>query len=611
LNQTEKSINHILCNGYISILVDEEENNYYRNKHCALSAQLNLSTLVLVSELRPSSVINYYVGINIMFSFTGNRFEINGAASGCYGDFTFDPITKLCANLICPDGFVKQEQLCIYNSPLYKHISRPNYLDMMENDSKDELYLLNENFLLLDRLKGSNSESIFEDSMNQMTAMSLETNASTESYYLQNFLPNHPLFCNMGSLETLKADKFISFKDGYFEILHKEVILSIFLPKIRFSVSAKVSKLNSTIQFLDLEFFLCSNRFLLNCSTFLTSYEFNNYKIINNTIYFKENFSVILDGDQYEIVDSNLYICHRDVASSDDVELLHFILMVSFFSLSMICILPSIVLQIMISGVQTCPAKCFLSYSVSWFMTQFGVILAIFMSSQMCLALAIALHYLWLCIFTWSSVLAFDLVKMLNACTKTIKREFKNNSLFMKYSVAGWGLPFIVVMVSNVIDYMHLTSFDLKYGDNDICWIGNRDAAVLTFILPTSVSIFFNVACLGVSLHGLQIAKRNSKYLQKTKKDQQRWIIFLQMFFMCGGSWVLAFVTNNVHLELLDVVNTVLNGCHGVYILIITTRNSKVKRWLAIQMKRFRTKSTANGSQSNSFNVNNIKNTKF
>lgn len=161
--------------------------------------------------------------------------------------------------------------------------------------------------------------------------------------------------------------------------------------------------------------------------------------------------------------------------------------------------------------------------------------------------------------------------------------------------------------------YVSLTSFDLQYGNQNICWIGNVDAVLLTFVLPTGTSTFFNVVCLGVSLHGLEIAKRNSKYLQKTKKDKQRWLMFLQMFIMCGGSWVLAYAASNVPFELLKVTNIVLNGCQGIYILIITTKDSKVKRWLAVQMKRLRTRSTtSSGPQTNSTdNVNNIKNTKL
>lgn len=611
VDQTETAIDHILCNGYISILLDETENIYFRNKHCALSAQRNLSTLVLVAELRSSMVINQ-MGMNIMFHFTGIKFEISGAASRCYGDFTFDPITKFCANLICPDGFIKKEQLCVYNDPLYKHTSRPKALDMVEGYSKHYVYLFNENFILFDSFEESydDSKDMFDD---QLNAMFLETNISTEVYYLQNFLPNHPLFCNIGRLETLKAEKFTSFKDGYFEILHKEVILSFYLPNTRFSISAKVPKPNSTVEFSDIKIFLCIKKFVLNCSTFLTSYESNDYEIMNNKVYFKENVSVILDSAQYKIIDSKLYICHTDTIYSNDNGKLDFILTVLFFSLSLMCILPSIVLQIMVRGIQTCPAKCFLSYSITWFTAQFSFILAIFMPSQVCSAFALTLHYLWLCIFSWSSVLAFDLVKTLNACTKTFKRDFKNNSLFVKYSIAGWGLPLLVVVVSNVVDYVSLTSFDLQYGNQNICWIGNVDAVLLTFVLPTGTSTFFNVVCLGVSLHGLEIAKRNSKYLQKTKKDKQRWLMFLQMFIMCGGSWVLAYAASNVPFELLKVTNIVLNGCQGIYILIITTKDSKVKRWLAVQMKRLRTRSTtSSGPQTNSTdNVNNIKNTKL
>ncbi|XP_062575065.1 adhesion G-protein coupled receptor G6-like [Saccostrea cucullata] len=255
-------------------------------------------------------------------------------------------------------------------------------------------------------------------------------------------------------------------------------------------------------------------------------------------------------------------------------------------------------LQINIRGIQTCPAKCFLSFSLSWFIAQFSFTLPPFLPSRVCLTFAMLLHYLWLCIFSWSSILSFDLVKSLNACSKTLKREFKNNSLFVKYCIVGWGLPLLIVGLSNVLE-ISLSTFTLQYGARNICWIGNSDALLLAYILPASTFLFFNMICLAVSLHGLEIAKRNSRNLQKTRKDRQRWLMYLQMFFLCGGCWIFAYVANNVSLLWMHTLNLILNGSQGVFILIMTTRDSKVKRWIRIKMKCLEP-DNSNTSQSNS-----------
>ena len=109
----------------------------------------------------------------------------------------------------------------------------------------------------------------------------------------------------------------------------------------------------------------------------------------------------------------------------------------------------------------------------------------------LCSIFAVAIHYVYLCRFSWMSVMGSELVRSFYNIKKLNKSAAENWKLLTLYMLLAWLSPLIIVIPTIIVNFTVEDS--VNYGVGSSCWINQPIALIVTFVVPVGLSIIFNV----------------------------------------------------------------------------------------------------------------------
>ena len=174
-----------------------------------------------------------------------------------------------------------------------------------------------------------------------------------------------------------------------------------------------------------------------------------------------------------------------------------------------------------------------------------GPVSQAFPITQLCAAVAILLHFFFLAQFVWMSVMSFEVVwKFYRAKKLIVDSERDKLHLFVAYIILGWGLPFLITMVSIIVNFT--TTGLVLYGvlaDGSLgsCWINHLESAVIAFLLPLVLSLSFNLIMFIVVVVYNAAASRSQAKLKKAKNISFFRVTFA-IFSITGLTWIFGFL---------------------------------------------------------------------
>lgn len=321
----------------------------------------------------------------------------------------------------------------------------------------------------------------------------------------------------------------------------------------------------------------------LNCSASLTFY--------SNGTFLKFNSSISIIGtnqiySEKEFIpdDSGIFVCEKPPwYDLYDIRVLSTIVT---FTISVTCLIIAFLIHLCTKTYNSTHDRCILSFSGALFFAQTASLVP-HMNTDFCKANAILLHYLWLAVFNWTSVMAFDLAYTFSVCRISVLRSTDSQSLFKKYSLIGWFLPFVIVLICVLLDLFH-ESVNFGYGSMIHCWISNKTAVYISTTIPVVICLIFNFACIGVSIYGIEYVKKRSLQVQKNTKDSRRCTVYLQISIMLGVTWILAYVVMAYPALWLQMTHNIVNGCQGVYVLVMTIKHPKVLKGVSSRLQMYK-----------------------
>lgn len=164
-------------------------------------------------------------------------------------------------------------------------------------------------------------------------------------------------------------------------------------------------------------------------------------------------------------------------------------------------------------------------------------------STIVCTAMAVLLHFFFFASFTWSSVMAYDLLKtfVLDSGDSHLRTSSTKKTM-TKYCVYGWGTPLFICLVCLLLD--ETSSIEIGYGNESICWISNTLALAIIFGAPIGLILLFNSIVFvlitravhvglkhSVELHGLQGGTRSEEVSASEPKQPSRFMNLVVCIF--------------------------------------------------------------------------------
>lgn len=215
----------------------------------------------------------------------------------------------------------------------------------------------------------------------------------------------------------------------------------------------------------------------------------------------------------------------------------------------------------------------------------------------LCSAVAVLLHYFFLCSFVWMLLEGFQLYVMLIEVFEVERSRIKWYYLF------GYGFPLIVVSLCSFF-------FPGNYGTTEYCWLAPNAMVLYSFILPIGFVIVINLVFLSMTIV-VMCRHANKTLAVKKPRDQSRsaflrtWLrgaLFLS--FLLGLTWAFG-ILHIIYESLISAyLFTIFNTLQGVFIFVFhCLLNEKIRNEYKVLLGRVKCLKRLTGSGQDSANL--------
>ena len=309
---------------------------------------------------------------------------------------------------------------------------------------------------------------------------------------------------------------------------------------------------------------------------------------------------VVLDSGVYSIRGTELLVCYdalhatmpyiRSYDNGDDDNktrnMILEILTLLCMTLSAIGLIIRIICQFFVQDFQTFPMilQCIFCSALLLSVILFLLLSLVKVGSTFCIIYSICMHYAFLSSFTWMSIVSFDMFRVFRAISNLERYSIKPGwKVMLRYQLMGWGIPFVLVLITLAADFLLPTPYNLKpkYGQ-DNCWLSPNGYGVLIYFgVPVFMLIIFNCIIFIATSFALRGAFKQSRVVRNN--DQQHWKAYVKLFVVMGFSYILVLLTPFIDHIVLWIFIIILNSSQGVFICIAFVCKKKIVHSLSSQ----------------------------
>ena len=313
----------------------------------------------------------------------------------------------------------------------------------------------------------------------------------------------------------------------------------------------------------------------------MVSFSLDEYVKTNESVLLKGS-GVILNGTDYLMNNDTVFVCIKKLNFLAAEQYVFFAkssiqgwMTMIGSSLSISCLLLTLIVYSLLSSLRTLPGKCIMSLSLSLLLAQLLLELNLYFTTikLLCKAVAMGLHFFWLASFAWMAILSFDISQTF-AEKSTLKSEGQKLVLFRKYTLLATMLPIGFVTTCVLIDV--LTDLPFQYGGAKACWIGGNEALLYSFALPVALAIGLNVFFFMRAVCGIIKTTKLAKKATKDKSDNNQIILYAKMSTLMGFTWVFGFLAALTKVQELWYLFIAFNSLQGVFISMSFTFTLRV-----------------------------------
>ncbi|KAJ8039149.1 G-protein coupled receptor Mth2 [Holothuria leucospilota] len=214
----------------------------------------------------------------------------------------------------------------------------------------------------------------------------------------------------------------------------------------------------------------------------------------------------------------------------------------------------------------------------------------------LCETLAILTHWLWLSVFAWMSVLAFDLRETFKIKNMRVVNKINRKKL-SSYFAIGWGLPSVIVSVCVIV--WTSGSVSLFYGSHKggICWIYESAAAAVVISGPLIFCLFVNVILFTMIIKGILAHRQTSTaarlYSNQTNGSISALFITIKISVLMGFTWMFGYIAPLANIDEFNFLFYLFILLQGISIFALFGASKRVRKlWKKNLDTRFSSQST-------------------
>ena len=207
-----------------------------------------------------------------------------------------------------------------------------------------------------------------------------------------------------------------------------------------------------------------------------------------------------------------------------------------------------------------------------------------------CTGLGVCLHFFFLSHFTWSNIISYDLLKRFGSIKSALRMSLKDSSRssqyqsFALYSSVAWGVPFIVCLITLILDLK--TSLDVDYATDKMCWIQPVVALLYSVIIPIGLALAINLVSFIVLCVSIRRTMKSSQavtesgygpatFLSKFWKEVR---VFAGIFSLLGLQWIFGLLAAWKQIDWMWYLLIAATPLQGVILVSVYVLNWKTRR---------------------------------
>lgn len=259
--------------------------------------------------------------------------------------------------------------------------------------------------------------------------------------------------------------------------------------------------------------------------------------------------------------------------------------------LTSLCCVMLLITYALFKEKRTIPGLCIMSYTLALTASYILLIAGIDQVThwELCTALGVALHFFFLSHFAWSSIISYDLLKRVSSirsasmASATFSRS-NRYQIFILYSVAGWGMPLVICFVTLMLDL--ISSLDIDYATDTMCWIQPAMALVGSVIVPICVALAINLVSFVIIIVSIHCTMRmcrmssvsgcgHNTSLDKFRKEVR---VFAGIFSLLGLQWIFGLLAAWEEMDWMWYLLIASTPLQGVVLVCVYVLNRKTRR---------------------------------
>ena len=200
----------------------------------------------------------------------------------------------------------------------------------------------------------------------------------------------------------------------------------------------------------------------------------------------------------------------------------------------------------------------------------------------MCTPIAILSHYIYLCHFSWMSLMSTEIARNIYQAFKMKAHESKayKAKLLIAYMLLGWGVPLLIVLLTVIVNFT--TTGLVLYGDgiSGYCWINHSPSLIVAFLTPMGILLAYNsVIVVIVTIYLCVSSRSHSKLNGGTKVPFVRFNIAI--FSVSGVTWLFGFIALLPRLEWAWIPYIIFNSTQGfvIFVAFLFTKRVVLLYW--------------------------------
>ncbi|XP_028967384.1 probable G-protein coupled receptor Mth-like 1 [Galendromus occidentalis] len=261
-----------------------------------------------------------------------------------------------------------------------------------------------------------------------------------------------------------------------------------------------------------------------------------------------------------------------------------FPIVVALMCTSMILLLAVILVYCATPKLRTTHGKNVITLSVCFVIVYIGLLMDLvardLLSPSICLSLSIVHHGVFLAVFFWTNVMAYDIWQAIATLTPNgSNHPTLRKDKYPSYSMYAWSMTFIVTAFTVLLQFSDLVEdwYKPHFGEGK-CWLNGYLAYVLYFNMPVGLILACNGVIFALTAWSLYTAKMmHLTNVSQCAQHRRTFHLYMKISLIMGIIWTFEFIPWLTGYHRLYVIAGLLNCLHGVFLFVIFVCKRRVR----------------------------------